>query len=595
MEATLEPRLVMKGEAGKAFVEGEFFVASYQRGYRWGRHEVRQLLDDIRANAKAAEAKRMTPTDYYLQPIVVLRRDDGSWELVDGQQRLTTLFLITRYIKAKTNIDDAAVHYSLTYETREGSRAYLETLDPARREENIDFFHMAAAYAAIDEWFNEAAHGAPLRSAIDLLDALTKWVYVLWYEAPSGTNPNDLFTRLNRDRIELTDSELIKALVLSHGGAAAGGAGRQDEIAAQWDGFERDLRDEDFWAFLTRSAATRSTHIDFLFESMTPGPKFGLRPRHWTFEKVRDVIDDHGAAAFWRDVVARHGLLTGWFRDRHLYHRIGYLVAIGDSLPDLIRAAQSQTHSAFRHVLVDRTRRRLDLTPDAVSLLRYGKGKDDLKCTQLLLLMNVQAVLHGSDPGGRFSFYAYARDGWSLEHIHAQNAQALKTENQRRDWLEAHRKKILATAWSPERGPTVDAVMTHIDAHLALPAGRTDDIGFYEVLNEVFELFGAPGRDTTEEGMHGLGNLALLQREFNSKLNNAVFALKRERILELDQSGAYILPWPRNVFLKYYTAAEDQQLSLWGPQDQDAYYDRLLATVREFLRLGAGAVAGAAV
>ena len=71
--------------------------------------------------------------------------------------------------------------------------------------------------------------------------------------------------------------------------------------------------------------------------------------------------------------------------------------------------------------------------------------------------------------------------------------------------------------------------------------------------------------------MHGLGNLALLQRDFNSKLNNAVFALKRERILELDESGAYILPCTRNVFLKYYTAAEDQQLSLWGPQDQVPY------------------------
>ena len=53
--------------------------------------------------------------------------------------------------------------------------------------------------------------------------------------------------------------------------------------------------------------------------------------------------------------------------------------------------------------------------------------------------------------------------------------------------------------------------------------------------------------------MHGLGNLALLQRDFNSKLNNAVFALKRERILELDEAGAYILPCTRNVFLKYYT------------------------------------------
>jgi hypothetical protein len=83
--------------------------------------------------------------------------------------------------------------------------------------------------------------------------------------------------------------------------------------------------------------------------------------------------------------------------------------------------------------------------------------------------------------------------------------------------------------------------------------------------------------------MHALGNLALLQRNFNSKLNNAVFALKRERILELDESGAYLLPCTRNVFLKYYTAAEDQQLSIWGPQDQEPYYARLLAAVSPFV------------
>ena len=62
-----------------------------------------------------------------------------------------------------------------------------------------------------------------------------------------------------------------------------------------------------------------------------------------------------------------------------------------------------------------------------------------------------------------------------------------------------------------------------------------------------------------------------------------MFALKRERIVELDEAGAYILPCTRNVFLKYYTAAEDQQLSIWGPQDQDQYYEKVLAAIEPFL------------
>ena len=285
-----------------------------------------------------------SPTDYYLQPIVVLKRDDGSWELVDGQQRLTTLFLITKYVATK--IADSRLDYLLTYETRLGSRDFLETLDFSRRDENIDYYHIAQAYEVIAEWFDDQPNAT--QAAINLHTALANWVYVIWYEAPPGTDATALFTRLNRDRIPLTDSELIKALVLSNSGAAGGKSGRQQEIAAQWDGFERDLRDPQFWAFLTRSSTERSTHIDFLFESMTPKAGLRERPRYWTFSKVQEDIAKRGTAAFWRDVVERHGLLTGWFQDRDLYHRIGYLIQVGDPIQELIDLSRSRTHSDFR-------------------------------------------------------------------------------------------------------------------------------------------------------------------------------------------------------------------------------------------------------
>lgn len=64
-----------------------FHIPSYQRGYRWERRQVRQLLEDI------IESPVNTP--YYLQPIVVALIDDnGNYNLIDGQQRMTTLYLI---------------------------------------------------------------------------------------------------------------------------------------------------------------------------------------------------------------------------------------------------------------------------------------------------------------------------------------------------------------------------------------------------------------------------------------------------------------------------------------------------------------------
>ena len=396
-----------------------------------------------------AEKRRELPGDYYLQPVVVLRRDDGTWELVDGQQRLTTLFLITKYIATK--FSDATVEYGLTYETRDqeghDSRRFLETVpDPMRASATPTSTSTTSRRPTTrsSTWFGE--QGSAGQAAIDIHSALSEvGLRHLVRGTSRAPNPNELFTRLNRDRIPLTDSELIKALVLSNSGAADGQSSRQQEIAAQWDGFERDLRDDQFWAFLTGSTeeAVDAHRLpvrehDARRRAFVPGPDTGRSAKVW-----KD-IDERGAAAFWRDVVERHGLLTGWYHDRELYHRIGYLVATGDSIPDLIADVQVADPFGFPHQgLVERTRQRLDLTPSAASLLRYDKPKDGSKCTDVLLLMNVETVLRRRRrAGSRFSFHAYAGQGWSLEHIHAQNSQDLKTEKERRDWLGAHDAKI---------------------------------------------------------------------------------------------------------------------------------------------------------
>ncbi len=162
-EAHLEPRLV--GD-----VQGDFYVPAYQHGYRSGEVEVRRLLDDIWEN-------RDRP--YYLQPVVV-KRHGAEWELVDGQQRLTTLFLLMQYMK-KSGLQNAVASWTMRYETRVESAAYLEDLDPTRSQENIDFFHIMAAYRCIDEWFDRhGGQGRRQHVANKLYGALFESVRVIW-------------------------------------------------------------------------------------------------------------------------------------------------------------------------------------------------------------------------------------------------------------------------------------------------------------------------------------------------------------------------------------------------------------------------------
>ena len=131
-QVLLETKLVSE-------IKGTFFVPSYQRGYRWGEDEVLHLLNDVYSNGKK---------NYCLQPVVV-RKNGSSYELIDGQQRLTTLYLIYRYM------NDAEPAFQLEYKTRENSEAFLRTLDLSRRDENIDFWFIANACEAIGKWFKE--------------------------------------------------------------------------------------------------------------------------------------------------------------------------------------------------------------------------------------------------------------------------------------------------------------------------------------------------------------------------------------------------------------------------------------------------------
>ena len=138
-------------------IAGKFFVPSYQRGYRWGTDEVTRLLDDVYnlLNFNSGKNPLNGSKNYCLQPIVVRTLDEDYFEVIDGQQRLTTLFLIYAYMyEVGGNFFDAP-KFSLSYETRKKSETFLAHIEENlnMRDENIDFHFMANAYTAIKNWF----------------------------------------------------------------------------------------------------------------------------------------------------------------------------------------------------------------------------------------------------------------------------------------------------------------------------------------------------------------------------------------------------------------------------------------------------------
>lgn len=217
---------------------GRFFLPDYQRGYRWDKEEIKLMLDDLYENG---------PKSYCLQPIVVKKVGD-RYELIDGQQRLTTIFLIYNYF----NFQLGRLYkpkFSLEYETRVKSEDFLKNIQDdtereAHRNDNIDFFHIANAYDYIRKYYEKDGSADDVEPSV--LTKLNEWfkdnVRVIWYEVDSSEDGIELFEHLNIGKIPLTSSELVKALFLRDN-ASGKMSGRQEEISLQWDTMEHALRD----------------------------------------------------------------------------------------------------------------------------------------------------------------------------------------------------------------------------------------------------------------------------------------------------------------------------------------------------------------
>ncbi len=109
------------------FLSGKnFFIPDYQRGYRWTSTEVSKMLDDFLEFLNRKKRRTLATGEFYcLQPIVVKGREDlgPDWyEVIDGQQRLTTLYLILSALSKSMPLEKFKFKpYHIVYQTRQSN------------------------------------------------------------------------------------------------------------------------------------------------------------------------------------------------------------------------------------------------------------------------------------------------------------------------------------------------------------------------------------------------------------------------------------------------------------------------------------------
>lgn len=564
-------------------IEGEFYLPDYQRGYRWTEDEIRLLLDDI----YESQGK-----PYCLQPVVVKKAED-RFELIDGQQRLTTIYLIFKYMESKLG-PLYAPGFKLSYETRDTSADFLQNLDMSKRESNIDFHFIANAYEYIENYFEKRSAGN-LRQLAALLTTLNQYfmetVSVIWYEVDSKEDGIKLFERLNIGKIPLTSSELVKALFLKDS-AVDQMSGRQEEVSLQWDMMEHELHNFSFWGFLSnQSGEQMSTRIDLVLDLMSGKNQNAKdkREKYSTFfyfdseiKRLSSAAEENPLLKIWARVYHLFLTLREWYEEHDFYHKIGYLISAGtpiDKIYNVWKNGENEIPLAkdkFMEKLDEMISESINLSSKE-DLLALGYDSNRERLHRVLNLFNVETERLMDEGKRRFPFDKHKESNWSLEHVHAQNAENLTKNKDILAWLESHFEILNSDAnkiYAANETLLEKMKVLINELRSGRDPGNVRD-RFRGIQEEAISLFSSREMmDRDNPYLHGLANMALLDSAQNAALSNSVFDVKRQRIIEYDKRGKYIPICTKNLFFKYYTK-ENPSLSFWGEADRRNYVEAI--------------------
>jgi len=551
----------------------DFYIPAYQRGYRWGDKQVVELLEDISSFSKTKKEG-----DFYcLQPIVV-NQNEKYFRIIDGQQRLTTIYLILKYFN-EVEFKKPKPVFNLVFETRPSNESFFNLLDNVFLENNkvnkedIDKFYMSSAFLKIDKWFIKEIGREP--SFIqDFYPILLNDIKIIWYEIDSKSEI-DVFTRLNIGKIALTNAELIKALFLIN--IDSKNESEKIILASQWDDIEYRLQDKDFFAFIHSEEFNQPTKIEYIFNVIAKSKNLTIDnltkdDDKYSFYIFNELIkSEEDSKQLWDEVKTYFRIFNELHTNNTYYHLVGFLIQTGSSIKDIIDYFKINEKSIFEEELIRLIRETINLNGSVLKSinasdkeLKYGNKKAEVTITKILFLFNVISTMQSGYSRYPFDKHMYKQknEKWSLEHIHAQKSEDITKDEDRRQLLNSQ--------------------LNYIDEELKqqviemMEDKEVDTKKFDEIQEKIFNIY------SDNSSVHTIDNLALLGKDDNSSLNNSIFPAKRDKIKRLDKDGSFIPIGTKNVFLKYYSDNVKDGL-MWNKKDRRAYLKTIEDTLIDYI------------
>ena len=564
-----------------------FIIPYLQRAYKWKEKQAKQMLEDF------SEFLKQEKTYYCMQPLAVVKIGDNKYELLDGQQRLTTLLILWRIL---FEIDEKTSYpYKFEYE-RDSSESntlinrysFITESDEIKKGEygNIDEYYMSKVYGAIKLYFDNPNNKKTDEQKADnyketfkkLLKGEGKHILFLWYEV-NEEEKHTTFAHLNSGKIELTCSELIKAILLSDGNKESLDNNRLPDkslVAAQYAEMEEAFNDDRLWYMLqTDEPLYNGSRMDLLFNMVLNINRkaYEADPKA-AFYKVYARRAD--LSRFWKDCRAYFVRIMDLYKNPYTYHYIGYLTYTegNNKIDDWVKVYKESGLKGCIEQLKSKVRESISGLGDLEKITYSDTSKATLR--KIFILHNIQTILihyetiKKANLGLRFSYEQFPFEllysqRWDIEHIASQTENPLTKIQDCKDWIASVRADYSEIfVQRPDLNNEID--LFEKDSKIEM---------FKQIYNEIV----SSAEKNSPQNKDGLGNLVLLDSHTNRSYHNSLYKRKRKIILAAsnidNQNNEYQVTYiPRctlNVFLKTYNTGLDVKLGEWTQDDYDKY------------------------
>lgn len=645
-----------------------FFVPAYQRGYRWSAEQVEQLIEDL--EEFEIRKKKNKDAFYCIQPLVIkpIVYDNIEYlEVIDGQQRLTTILLILQALRQlqyeKERDNDAKSYferlpkeaYEIKYETRIPSSEWLPKLSKTLlskeayeeiANQNCDYCHFAEVFKAA---YNKLKSLSDIGSFKNILKRDT---YFIWYlPSADDTNNVEIFDRLNAGKIGLNNAELVKALFLQHSNipsvpdsdkqSALSNLATLQKIAHEWDDMERQLHNNALWGFIyskIHQELEYDSRIEYFLDLQQNKTGKEKERYYYTFNaylnSYRNILRETNAEPGgckniaprlewvkkeWDKIKYLFDLVKEWFNDRHVYHRIGFIIEYTNyTLKQLESLLPPLSHSER----ISKLDEIIKETVSGISSKHLFYGKKEL--SEILFLYNILLEDKRHNSSARFSFADYKQvrkdKGWDQEHIasnqdYEPNAgEQIELANDLIELITGNLPVKSEVNNSDDSSPKDDAKNKANNLCTYELAKGTDFLDeeeqqlcnqLLEILNQhdnsrlsqerLESIYDAISKhfngqeDSLKEFKNGkrekdfIWNFVLLNSKTNRSYGNHIFPVKRRRILS-DEFEVYTPVGTRNVFEKAYSRKVEHFLA-WTRSDAKAYWENIKKVLEDYITL----------